>query len=233
MLTLRTTVWVALVLMAVCPVYSQFSGLGVSGGASLSSFDYGSTQMNSFQPEDGQTKGGGTGGIRFDFDLGTDLFKLSPEFFIVQNGSKEYYHDFSFAQDLLSRQVNLDYVGLYLPLTLYIEMDDGYASDEEYFNGMLIQGRLFADYAINAEVNDKTLGPRPVEFESDFDKLDFGYSFEAGFVFQGFKLMMGYNWGVKNIEFSSSIGGASEENYLVNNKGFTIQVGYLQRFETE
>ena len=220
---------ILIVLLHVCPtkVIGQLSGVGVGAGGSFSSFEYGD-QINSVNDFDDTNKGGGTGGIRFDFDLAGESLKLSPEFFVVQNGSKEYYKDIQRVQrDLINRKVSLDYLGLYLPLTLYIPMDD---SDKAY-NGMLIQGRGFIDYVVNGQIEDSKLGVSDVKFKSDKDKIDYGYSLEAGFIFQGMKLMIGYNWGIKNIEFSNALGDVNSDNYLINNKGFTIQVGYLQRIE--
>ena len=45
------------------------------------------------------------------------------------------------------------------------------------------------------------------------------------------KLMFGYNWGIKNIEFSNALGEVDDENYLINNKGFTIQLGYMYKIQ--
>lgn len=210
---------------------AQLSGIGIGGGGSFSTFDYGG-QVNSINEFDSKNKGGGTGGIRLDFDLGSDLLKLSPEFFIVQNGAKEYYTDFKMLQnELINREVALDYVGIYLPLTFYIPIDDGFDITEGRYNGMLIQARLFGDYAIHTQINNELLGVSNVEFRSNEDKIDFGYAFEAGFVAQGMKFSFGYNWGIKNIEFYNALGDVDSGKYLINNKGFTIQIGYLHKIE--
>lgn len=209
------------------PAFSQLSGIGVGGGGAFSNFKYGE-QVSSVDQFDNSPKGGGTGGIRFDFNLKSDYLKLSPEFFVVQNGAKEYYNDFTTLQnDLISRKVSLDYLGLYLPLTFYLPLNDNI----ETYNGLLVQGRVFGDYVVNGQIRDDSMGSEDVKFKKKSDKFDYGYSFEAGFVMNGLKLMFGYNWGLKNIEFTNAIGDINSNNYLVNNKGFTIQVGYLLKIE--
>ena len=206
-----------------CSVFSQLSAIGVGGGGAFSNFKYGE-QISNVDQFDSTPKGGGTGGIRFDFDLGSDYLKLSPEFFVVQNGAKEYYNDFNALQnDLINRKVSLDYLGIYLPLTFYLPLSD----NTETYNGLLLQGRVFADYVVNGQIRDNVMGTEDVKFKRKSDKFDYGYSFEAGFVVNGLKLMFGYNWGIKNIEFSNAIGDINSGNYLINNKGFTIQLGYL------
>lgn len=210
-------------------LFGQLSGIGIGAGGSVSTFDYGD-QINSVQEFDNNNKAGGTGGIRFDFDLGSESFKLSPEVFIVQNGSKEFYQDFSVLQnDLINRKVSLDYVGLYIPFTIYLPIDDGTGITEDFYNGFLLQGRLFGDYVINGTIDNEILGESEVNFATNTDKIDYGYSFEAGFVIRGMKLMIGYNWGIKNIEFTNALGDVDSEDYLINNKGLTVQLGFIQK----
>lgn len=206
--------------------FSQLTGVGVNTGGSFSTFEYGE-QVNNVSQFDNGTQGGGTGGLRFDFDLNSEFIKLSPEFFFVQNGSKEYYVDVNILlNDVIKNTVSLNYIGLYVPITFYLPLAD----DGDNYNGILIQGRLFADYAISGEVKNSALGSMDIEFDKGTDKLDFGYSIEGGFVSNGLKLSLGYNWGVKNIEFTNAIGGLNSEDYLINNKGLTLQIGYWQKF---
>ena len=216
-------------LLVTIVAFSQLSGVGIGGGGSFSTFNYGD-QISEVDMFGNDNKGGGTGGIRFDFDLGSEYMKLSPELFIVQNGAKEFYRDFQFLQeDLINRKVSLDYIGLYLPFTLYLPIENGSGITDAFYNGVLVQARLFADYAINAKIEDDFLGLNEIEFNGKSGRFDYGYSLEAGLVFQGMKFMIGYNWGIKNIEFNNVLGDADSENYLLNNKGLTIQLGYLQK----
>lgn len=205
--------------------FGQLSGIGLNAGGSASTFDYENqtTNNNGFNSE---AQVGGTGGVRLDFDLNSDYVKVSPEFFIVQNGSKEYYQNFnSLSNSIIENRVSLNYVGLYLPITFYIPLGDDY----DNYNGILIQGRLFGDYAISGEIeNSKDI--TEVQFKKPSDQFDYGYSIEGGFVSNGIKISIGYNWGIKNIEFSNTLATLNSGNYLVNNRGLTLQIGYWERF---
>lgn len=210
-------------IMAFC----QLSGVGLNVGGAASTFEYGN-QVNNVSEFDNGTHAGGTGGVRLDFDLNNDYVKVSPEFFIVQNGSKEYYQTFNaVSNDLVTNKVSLNYVGLYLPITFYLPLGD----DDYSYNGILLQGRLFGDYAISGEIDNSKTGRSEVRFEKPMDKFDYGYSIEGGFVSNGIKISIGYNWGIKNIEFSNALGNVSADNYLINNRGLTLQVGYWQRLD--
>jgi hypothetical protein len=205
----------------------QFSGFGLSGGGSFSNVEH-TTQVtnsniNEFNPN---TRTGGTGGIRFDFNIDYDgITKFSPEIFIVQNGSKEFYRDFRVLNnDLINRKISLDYLGIYLPLTLYLPINDS----NDAYNGIFMQGKLFGDYAVNGTTNDSFLGQEKIAFNNGFDRVDVGYSFEAGFISNGLTFLIGYNKGVKNIEFANSI-GAENQTFQINNKGLTIAIGFIQK----
>ncbi len=219
--------------------FAQLKGIGVNGGGSSSSFEHGNQvkQINNFDTDSQQ---GGTGGIKLDFYLGeSDVFSFSPEIFLVENGSDEYYKDLSILQnDLIKRNVSLNYIGLYLPVAMYVAIDEVFSNGEyvtDYnYHGIIVQGKLFADYVIGGEISERgtntgtRLGTKEVNFEKPADKFDFGFSVEAGLAYMGWTIIFGYNWGVKNIKFENALGySRSSTDYLVNNKGLTLQMGYL------
>ena len=94
---------------------AQLSGFGVGLGASATTFEGESMTSQNTNNGDGLTdnKIGGTGGIRFDFDLKNEVVKLSPEVFIIQNGSKEYYNSLNQFQDELFGQSSVKSNGNY------------------------------------------------------------------------------------------------------------------------
>lgn len=203
---------------------AQLSGAGLSGGGSFSTFDYTGDSQTSL---DNGTKSGATGGIRLDFDLGSgDVLKFSPELFFVQNGSKDYYSSLGMLVNDL-RSVTLNYIGLYLPLTVYLPL----GGDEFYdkYHGVMIQARVFTDYAINGTIQGGYGGS--VDFGDLLDRFDLGYSFEAGFAYEGLNIMLGYNKGIKDIEFNDSIASGSEGQSIINNRGLTLQIGYIGKIE--
>lgn len=205
---------------------AQFAGFGVGGGGTASTFKYGN-QVRVVEEFESEDKVGGTGGIKFDFNLGTEYLKLTPEFFLIQNGSTEYY---SSIQDVINRNVKLDYIGFYLPLTFYIPLDNGQGITEEAYHGILINASGFIDYVINAEIDNGLEQNTAITFREDANKVDFGFSINAGFVFNGIFLKFGYDHGLKNIEFQDALGDLEDENYLINNRGFTLTAGYLYKF---
>jgi len=217
-------------LLTLVPILAigQLTGIGPSVGGAFSTFNYGS-QVNTVDDFDYSDRSGGTGGIRFDFDLGTKIAKLSPEIFIIQNGSKEYYRDGSIITDLINRKVSLNYVGLYLPLTIYVPLGD----DEKAYNGLFLRGKGFTDFAINGKIEQDNSKPSDVNFKEPSDRFDFGYSVEGGFVLNGFAFMFGYNWGLKNIKFANALGDINNANYLINNKGVTLTIGYIAKLQQD
>lgn len=192
------------------------SGIGASGGASFTNFE----DLEEYASSDAENKDklGGTAGIRLDF--GNGPIKLSPEFFFIQNGAKEYTKS---SGAFLKNGISLNYGGMYLPLTIYINM----GGDGENFNGIMLQGKGFADYAFGGTVNDKNGKSGTVRFQQNKDRIDWGWGLEGGFIIKGVSLMLGYNYGLKNIEFSTDLQSGSGDDYLINNRGFTISVGYL------
>lgn len=195
--------------------FCQLTGIGVNAGGTLSNFNYPNESGMTLDSENGH-KTGPTGGIEFDFDLRTEALKFSLELFAIRNGSKEYYNSASTLYNDLASSVNLDYIGLYIPFTLFISLN---LEDDKTFNGIYFRVKGFADYSINANIAASNSGESKVEFEDDPNKIDFGIGSEAGFVFNGIKFMFGYNLGIKNIEFSSSAASAisANDNYLVYN----------------
>lgn len=210
---------------------AQLSGIGVGAGGSASTFEYGN-QVSSIKDFGNEEKIGGTGGIKFDFDLGNENTKFSPEVFIIQNGAKEYYQDFNQVQgDLINRRVSLDYFGLYLPFKLYLPIDNGLGNTDYVYNGIVAEISGFLDYALNGTIIGEDKMEEKVAFASNSNKLDMGFSFSGGFVFNGVFMKFGYQKGIKNIEFNNALGDVDDQNYLINNKGFTLTVGFLQKLD--
>ena len=222
----------ALAFLLCCQVASaQLSGFGIGAGGTASSFNYGN-QVNSspgIQNFNDNEKVGGTGGIQFDFDIASEFVKLSPELFIIQNGSREFYNDFQqFQGDLIERSINLDYVGFYLPLKLYAPIDNGV---DGYFNGLIAEVSGFFDYAINGTILGNNGIDEKVSFAREADRFDLGFSLSGGIIMNGFFLKFGYQKGIKNIEFFNAIGDTDDQNYLINNRGFTLSIGFMQKLE--
>lgn len=213
---------------------AQLSGFGIGAGGTASTFNYGN-QINSSSGIDNFDNGdkvGGTGGIQFDFDLASEFVKLSPELFIIQNGSREFYNDFTqFQGDLVERSINLDYVGFYLPVKFYAPIDNGYNITDQVFHGLIAEISGFFDYAMNGSILGNNSIDEKVSFAKDVDRFDVGFSLSAGIIMNGFFLKFGYQKGIKNIEFSNAAGGTDDQNYLINNRGFTLSIGFAQKIE--
>ncbi len=163
---------------------------------------------------------GFAGGIRLDLDMSTPFLKVSPELFFQQKGSKHQY--LTSASQLLERSINLDYLGMFLPITIFIPTGE----DDESV-GIVMQGKFFADYALSGTLKDSS-GEDDIQFTGNGDRFDLGYGVEFGFRFLAgedvpLQLSFGYNWGLKNIEFAGDLQASQE--YLVNNRGFTLSIG--------
>ncbi len=213
---------------------AQLSGFGIGAGGTASSFNYGNqvNSSNDIDNFDNGNKVGGTGGIQFDFDLGSEFVKLSPELFIIQNGSKEFYNDFQrFQGDLIERSVNLDYFGFYLPVKFYAPIDNGSGLTEDYFNGLIAEISGFFDYAMNGTIVGTNSIDEKVSFAQGVDRFDLGFSLSGGIIMNGFFFKFGYQRGIKNIEFFNAVGGTDDQNYLINNRGLTLSIGFLQKIQ--
>lgn len=232
-----------LLLSMAAVVNAQFlslSGIAPSGGGGLSSFDYGK-QIDSVDNFGESSSPGLAGGLRFDFDiLQVEQLKFSPEVFINQQGNNEFYTDVNvLAEDLIKRTVNLDYIGVYVPLTFYLPMGHSQYGDvsEFTYNGIIAQALFYADYVVNANFNERAPGlssSEAIVFNKPGDKLDYGYSFKVGIINMGWQFMFGYSAGIKNIRFDNSLGfQANEEDYLVNNNGFTLTAGRVIKTNTK
>lgn len=202
------------------PATGQMEAFSMHAGGALANIDNGLQPTGPYNAPDNKNKVGLTGGIKFDFPLGkSEVAKISPELFIIQNGSREYYNDLTVLQQDLFNQVSLDYVGIYLPITLATK-------DVFDMGGVYVQGRIFADYAFGGQFANDLEGSSKIEFVDPLDRADFGFSFSFGIVTQtGLGFMLGYNWGIKDIEFEGDLPNVGTENYLINTKGFTLQVG--------
>lgn len=209
---------------------AQLSGFGMNAGGSFSNFEYGN-QVNSLNDFDTNTKQGFTGGLNFHYELGNENTLFSPELFIIQNGSNEYYTDLlDFRNAVISRSISLDYVGIALPLSIFLPMDNPDDPYGDQYNGFMMQGKLYGDYAVSANI-ENALVSEPIEFQNSTDRIDLGYILEAGLVYQGFQILFGYNKGLKNIEFQEAAGSVNSDDFLINNKGFTVQIGFMSKLE--
>lgn len=215
---------------------AQVSVQPLVGGTS-SSFDYNNDfEMNqAVQSFDGENKGGFTGGIKVNIPTNDLGWHIAPELFFIQNGSKEFYNDIqNVVNDLISRKVSLDYVGIYLPMKY--NLLGQVISDDRDASGILIGVSLYAEYVVGGIIDDdngKSLSK--INFVNGSDKLDFGGSAALEFIFPvptntgyiPFSVGIGYDYGVNNINFFSELPNNADERYIVNNQGLNIKAGTL------
>lgn len=195
----------------------QVSGMGITGGGNFANLK--APESNS----DSNTNPGGGAGLRFDFNIVDEFIKFSPEFFFQQKGSNDYIKNID---DLQFGQISLSYLGIYLPVSLYVPMSE----ESEYaYNGLFLQGKFYIDYSV-AATQIKDSETRILQFASGGDKFDFGYSFEGGVIHNGLQLLIGYNQGIKNIDFIDSFGN-SEKEISAKNSGVYLSLGYAHKFE--
>jgi len=196
----------------------------VSGGASISTFDYGS-QVNGLSDFDNSRKAGINAGLNISVDTGSDVVTFMPGLFFQQNGSKEFYTDFNQAINDFSvnRSVNLDYVGMVFPLEFQLINED--------YTGFMASVSGFVDYAVSGSIDDDFSSSSEIEFNSVGDRIDAGFQLNFSYVFApGVALQIGYSKGIKNIEFAEAAGYSttdSEGDYLINNNGLTLKFLYL------
>lgn len=204
----------------VSSLVAQLVSITPKGGGSYTNFN--TLSEPTYEDYESGGKIGGAAGLQFDIQIfNNESTRFSPELFFIQNGSKEaFYTQFgSFANDLVNRRVNLDYIGLQLPF----EME----SLDEMGNGAFFNASFFADFAVNGRTIKDNGDAIPIEFSSEFDKLDLGLSLNLGFVQNYYSIQLGYNYGLKDIEFADEISLSEGGTYLINNKGFTLQIAYI------
>lgn len=172
-------------------------GFGINAGGNFAN-------LNSEQAQ-GNTNTGLNGGLRFDIPLvegdESSPIRFSPEIFIKQSGSNEFISNF---QSINYQNLDLTYIGLYLPITFGFGSNDENANYHSY-GGVFLQGSLFLDYASGA---NKTVSgfTDEITFSSGSDRLDFGFSFNVQFLMPGYGgIKLGYNYGLNNIKFIDSI----------------------------
>ena len=186
------------------------------------------------QSFDGENKGGFTGGIKVNVPTNGFGWHIAPELFFIQNGSKEFYNDIQVVvNDLISRKVSLDYVGVYIPMK-YNLLGENISDDA---TGILLGVSLYAEYVVGGVIDDDAKGLSKINFVSGSDKLDFGGSAALEFIFPvpantqsgiiPFSLGIGYDYGVNNINFFSELPNNADERYIVNNQGLNIKAGTL------
>jgi hypothetical protein len=212
-----------LILLLPCLSFSQEPVLGVSTGGALSAFTYDDASTGT--SEEGTRKLGFTGGIKLEYKLFHQKWiRFVPEIFAIQNGSKEFYADFSALANDVSRQVKLDYIGIYLPLHITLFGEEGR-------KGMFLFGGGYADYTFNAQLVNTFFGQTEesdLSFKKATDKIDFGYHFGLGFTLDsGVHVQIGYCAGLKNIEFSTSLIQGRQDSYYVANNGVTLSFGFM------
>lgn len=190
--------------------------LGFSGGGTAANFEYPEqVQTTDYQSE---KKLGFNGGIKVDIPLvKSNMLKLTPEIFINQNGAKDQYFTswIALRDSMINNRVSLDYVGIYFPAKFNLEAPSG--------SGIFFTAAFYADYTISASVATNYIDNEEIKFKSEKDKIDMGYRFSFGLmVSEGVGLELGYNKGIKDIEFSTKLNNNNSQQYIVNNKGFTI-----------
>lgn len=100
--------------------------------------------------------------------------------FFIQNGSKEFYNDIqNVVNDLISRKVSLDYVGVYVHMK-YNLLGENISDDA---TGILLGVSLYAEYVVGGVIDDDAKGLSKIDFVSGSDKLDFWGSTALEFIF--------------------------------------------------
>lgn len=215
------TVFVLFSLAIDSNLYSQsITGFGIQAGG-------GPREINSIQsPSSLQDEGklGASGGIKLEYKLVEDFLKFTPELFFYQNGTKFYKSLPDLQTDLFAGKVSLDYAGIYLPVSLYLPVNE-----EDNYNGFIGSAKMYIDYATKGEIVDSKGINRDISFDGSKARIDLGISLEGGFVFNGVSILFGYNKGIKNIEFNNDQISGMESTYIFNNKGLSLQLGFLAK----
>lgn len=214
---------------------AQFVGFGVTPGGNAAQFINSEQSLpnNPSLPADQGNKLGGNGGIKLEWMLfHKEWLKLSPEFYILQKGSKEYYSSVQqFSQSVVNRRIDLDYVGVMVPLkfeikgtgTIFSPTPYGVTSDEVEYTVLYFQANFFGDLNIGA----RTSSGDQVTFDNFTDKIDSGFSAQVGLALNlNTFIQFGYNRGVKNVKFMTQNNTTQSTNaaYLINNRNFTISM---------
>ncbi|NNF32574.1 MAG: outer membrane beta-barrel protein [Saprospiraceae bacterium] len=221
---MKTINFLFLLLTMTITLSSQSYVGSISGGASISTFDYGS-QVNGVSDFDNSRKAGINAGLNIGVDTGSEAVTFMPGLFFQQNGSKEYYTDFNQVINDFSvnRNVNLDYVGMAFPIEFQMINED--------YTGFMASVCGFVDYAVSGSIDDDFSSSSEIEFNSVGDRIDAGFQLNFSYVFSpGVALQFGYSKGIKNIEFAEAAGYSSadsEDEYLINNNGLTLKFLYL------
>lgn len=88
------------------------------------------------------------------------------------------------------------------------------------YGGVLYQGTFKKDYDGDLEIDNIDIGNTNSD---DYQRLDFGGSLGAGVEYSNFRLGLGYNFGIKNIE----PGSHGSDNLRYRTKAFQLSVGYV------
>jgi hypothetical protein len=196
-------------------------GLSAGGTASYFGYQQGTLQSGESNP----VKAGFNGGIKLDIPLSDRNKKLAysvvPELFIIQNGaSNQYYTNASLTGGSLS-SINLNYVGLYLPVKLRFQPDSS-------STGIYLLAAGFIDHVAGSSAGTNTSG---IAFVGNGDKTDFGFRGAFGLLFPpggnrvAFGLELGYNEGLNKIQFyNPAEPAAAGSPNVVHNSGFTLSV---------
>jgi hypothetical protein len=197
----------------------------LSAGGTVSYFDYrqGTLQTDNNNP----AKAGFNGGIKLDIPVSghskSFTTSMAPELFLIQNGANnQYYTTASLSVDSITK-INLDYIGLYLPVKFRYQPDSGSA-------GLYLLAAGFIDYVAGSSAGNST-ADGSIGFNSGGDKTDFGFRGGFGVIFPRngnkvtFSLEIGYNKGLNKIQFYNPANPATKNSPdAINNNGFTISL---------
>lgn len=209
---------VLLVLLPMISASQNYLGSGQFGG-NLGTFNYGD-QIENVDEFDNDRGAGLSAGLNMAFPIVGESVYFTPGVFYQANGSKEFFSFFDGNSILMiDRKLSLNYIGFQLPLELTM-LEDGL--------GFILHSSFFIDYAFGGNVSNLNGESQPINFRSNGDQFDFGINFSLS-IFRGenMGIEFGYHKGMKNIEFADAAGvqlsGQDDNNYLINNNGFTIR----------
>ncbi|HYE53772.1 MAG TPA: outer membrane beta-barrel protein [Chitinophagaceae bacterium] len=203
--------------LIIFPLFGQSqTRVGISGGGTSANFEY--PEQNQNAGYESEKKLGFNGGIKVDIPLvKSQMLKLTPELFINQNGAKDQYFTswLAIRDSMVNNKISLDYIGIYFPVKFNLQAPDG--------AGIFLTAAFYADYTISAKIASNQIDGEDIEFKSEADKIDMGYRFSFGLmVSEGVGIEVGYNEGIKNIEFATKLN--SNTTQLVNNRGLTLSL---------
>ncbi len=224
---MKKTIITLSILLGSTPFLSaQYRGVSILGGANKDTRKNPYEKNTSPNKEEQNGNFGAEAGMRFDFDI-AEMTQFSPELIVVTKNSKQTIKNAnSLVSNILERNINLNYVGLNLPIkynTVENSRNDA--------NGFFASGKIFIDYLLGANFRDNN-SSESVSFTFDNlkDNMDFGLTSEVGLVVNNKVFIAGYSYGLNRINFANAKLLSNVQFELPQqariNSGFYVQVGY-------